>query len=262
MPSRLLEGCRAIVTGASSGIGHAIALQLGQAGAELVVTARRESRLAQLGLEIASLGRKVVTIIGDITDAGLRQKLVDTAQRELGGLDLLVNNAGIGASGPFAAASGERMRKVMEVNFFAPVELTRIAVPLLRQGKQPLVCNIGSVLGHVAIPDASEYCASKFALRGFTESLRAELAAEGIDVLLVSPSTTDTEFFDQAIDNTAGKSVIANRAKMTPDAVAKQALRAIRSGKREVILSNGGKWLVWAGRWFPSLVAGRLARRK
>jgi short-subunit dehydrogenase len=261
MPSRSLEGSRAIVTGASSGIGHAIALQLGQAGAELVVTARRESRLAQLGLEIASLGRKVVTVIGDITDAAHRRKLIDTAQRELGGLDILVNNAGIGAAGPFAAANEERMRKVMEVNFFAAVELTRAALPVLRQGKQPIIVNVGSVLGHVAIPDASEYCASKFALRGFTESLRAELAAEGIDVLLVSPSTTDTEFFEQVIDNPEGKSIADGRAKMTPEAVARLALKAIRGGKREIILSRGGKMLVWAGRWFPSLLAGRLVKR-
>jgi short-subunit dehydrogenase len=112
----------------------------------------------------------------------------------------LVNNAGIGAIGPFAEASPERLRKIMEVNFFAPAELIRSALPLLEAGKRPLIVNVSSVLGHRGIPKKSEYCASKFALHGFSDALRCELAPRGIDVLLVSPSTTATEFFDNVIE--------------------------------------------------------------
>ena len=94
-----------------------------------------------------------------------------------GGLDLLVNNAGIGAQGRFAEADPARLRQIMEVNFFAPAEMTRAALPLLKQGRRPMIVNIGSILGHRGIPGTSEYCASKFAVQGFSESLRAELVA-------------------------------------------------------------------------------------
>src|SRR5205085_10807559 len=109
-----------------------------------------------------------------------------------------INNAGIGAVGPFEDAGEERLRRVMEVDFFAPAELIRGALPLLKGGHHPIIVNIGSVLGHRAVPGKSEYCASKFALHGFSDALRAELAPQGIDVLLVSPSTTVSEFFDVA----------------------------------------------------------------
>src|SRR5204862_1887651 len=120
------------------------------------------------------------------------------AIREFGGLDALVNNAGIGALGRFDQADEARLRQVMEVNFFAPAEFVREALPHLKAGNRPIVVNIGSVLGHRAVPEKSEYCASKFALHGFSDALRAELAPLGIDVLLVSPSTTTSEFFAAA----------------------------------------------------------------
>ena len=184
MPRRKLAGCRAIVTGASSGIGRALAAQLYDSGVELVITARRADRLRELIDEVQVPGRRMIPIDGDITDAELRRSLVQTAADELGGLDIVVNNAGVGAIGPFAEADEQRLRHVMEVNFFAPLELIRIALPELRQGNQPVIVNVGSVLGHCAVPDKSEYCASKFALHGFSDALREELSSQGIDVLL------------------------------------------------------------------------------
>src|SRR5581483_9150141 len=118
------------------------------------------------------------------------------AQRQFGGLDILVNNAGVSAWGPFDQAGEDRLRRIREVNFFALAEMTREALPLVKAGRQPLVVNIASILGHRGIPLQAEYCASKFAVRGLSESLRPELARTGIDLLLVSPGTTDTEFFD------------------------------------------------------------------
>src|SRR4051812_36620675 len=152
---------------------------------------------------------------------------METAREQLGGLDLLVNNAGIGAMGPFAEASPERLRQVMEVNFFAPAELIRLGLPLLQFGRKPLVVNVGSILGQVGIPLCAEYCASKFALRGLSQSLRAELAPVGIDLLLVSPGTTETEFFERAID--ARKLPWSDRRAMAPGKAARQIVRAMRA---------------------------------
>src|SRR4029079_8217356 len=115
--------------------------------------------------------------------------------------DLLINNAGVGALGRFEEAGAERLRRIMEVNFFALVEMARLAIPALQQGRRPLIVNISSILGHRAVPRSSEYCASKFAVQGFSESLRAELTRLKIGVLVVSPGTTATEFFDHAVES-------------------------------------------------------------
>lgn len=259
MACRKIEGLRTIVTGASSGIGREIAIELAKQGAKLIVTARRAERLEDLLTEMRSLKAVAVPITGDIVDASTRQALVATASREFGGLDAVVNNAGIGALGPFADADEDRMRRVMEVNFFAPVELIRLALPLLRDGRRPIVVNVSSVLGHRAVANKSEYCASKFAMHGFSDALRCELAGAGIDVLLVSPSTTSSEFFDHVIDKDDDGSTHAKRA-MAPRVVACKTIRAMRRGKHEIILSGGGKALVWLDRLCPPMMNRILAR--
>ena len=194
---RDLQNSRAIVTGASSGIGRETALELARHGASVVVVARREDRLRQLVEQIAALGRTAEPVVGDITDPQTRQRAIDAAQAKLGGLDILMNNAGVGAMGLFADADPGRVRRVMEVNFFALVEMTRLALPLLKQGVNPIVVNVSSILGHRGVPHSSEYSASKFAVQGFSEAIRAEFTRLGIDVLVVSPGTTETEFFDR-----------------------------------------------------------------
>ncbi len=258
MARRKIEGLRTIVTGATSGIGREIALELARSGAKLVVTGRRQERLDELVTELQALSANAITVAGDVTISETRQNLLDAATREFGGLDVLINNAGIGGIGPFVDADEARLRKIMEVNFFAPVELVRLALPVLRDGNTPLVCNVSSVLGHRAVAKKSEYCASKFATHGFSDALRCELTSEGIDVLLVSPSTTSSEFFDHAID-TAEDSNKALRGAMSPKTVARKTVKAIRKGRHEIILSAGGKALVWLDRLCPPLMNRILA---
>src|SRR4051812_46134020 len=229
MARRSLSAFRVLVTGASSGIGRELVLQLAQQGAHVVALARREERLAALAAEAQSTGGIVHYVASDVTDPASRSRALVLCQEKLGGLDCLVNNAGIGAMGPFAAAKEERLRQIMEVNFFAPAELTRAALPLLRQGNHPLIVNVSSVLGHRAVPFKSEYCASKFALHGFSDALRAELVREKIDVLLVSPSTTTSEFFDHVMGDK--KRPRGRFGAMTPEKVARRIVRAMRAGR-------------------------------
>jgi short-subunit dehydrogenase len=256
---RNLQNGRAIVTGASSGIGHAVAIELARQGAGVVVVARREDRLRPLAQQIAALGRPIEVVVGDITDPATRQRAIDAAQAKLGGLDILVNNAGIGAMGLFEEASPERVRRVMETNFFALVEMTRLALPLLKQGVAPMVVNVSSILGHRGVPYSSEYCASKFAVQGFSESIRTEFARHGIDVLVVSPGTTETEFFDRAIESTAEPKWPKHKP-VTAAQVARQMVRAIRLGKHEIIPYGWGRVLCRLNRLSPGLVDGIMAR--
>jgi short-subunit dehydrogenase len=195
----------------------------------------------------------VVPIVGDITDPPTRQRAVDVAKEKLGGLDILVNNAGVGAMGLFEAIAPENVRRVMEVNYFALVDMTRVALPLLKQGNRPIVVNISSILGHRGVPHNSIYAASKFAVHGFSESIRAEFTRYGIDVLVVSPGTTETEFFDRVIE----KNTEPNWPQHKPipaSKVAQQIVTAIRRGKHEIVPYVWGRVLCWLNRLSPRLV--------
>ena len=251
MPRRSLSNLRVLVTGASSGIGRELVLELARQGSRVVAMARREERLVALEEDAKSRGHSIQVFSGDVTDPRLRLAALEFCQEKLGGLDCLVNTAGIGAIGPFEQASEERLRNIMEVNFFAPVEFTRAALPLLRKGKHPLIVNVSSVLGHRAVPFKSEYCASKFALHGFSDALRAELAGEKMDVLLVSPGTTQSEFFDHVLGDKAKPR--GRFGAMTPAKVARRIAWAMRSGRHEIILPVGGRLLVWLDRLCPPL---------
>jgi short-subunit dehydrogenase len=260
MAKREIQGSRAIVTGASSGIGREIALELARGDAELLVVARREQRLRELADQIHAHGGRVEVVAGDITDPATRQRAVDAAQASFGGLDILVNNAGVGAVGLLEHADPKRLRQIMEVNFFALVEMTRLALPLLKLGTNPIVVNIGSVLGHRGVPFRSEYCASKFAVQGFSESIRAEFSAHKIDVLVVSPGATETEFADSVLEHT-GESSWLDPPPVPAADVARRAVRAIRRGRHEFVPYGWGKLLYWLNRLSPRLIDHFMARQ-
>ncbi len=256
MAKRNLKNKRVMITGASSGIGWHLAKQFALENANIIVCARRKDRLEELANSIQSAGGKCHIVTGDITQVDTRARLLQTCQTELGGLDILINNAGVGAMGRFDEATPERLRQIFEVNFFSAVNLIRESLPMLRAGQTPIIVNMGSVLGHRAVPLKSEYCAAKFAMHGFTDALRAELSQDKIDILLVSPSTTDSEFFDSAIEDRTGKNWKKGNS-MAPDVVAAKTIRAIKKGKHEIILTHGGRFLVWLDRFVPG-IANRL----
>jgi short-subunit dehydrogenase len=259
MARRRLQDKRALVTGASGGIGRAIAIELARAGVDQVLVARRGDKLASVVAEVARLGHRAEAVVGDVTDPDTRRRALDAAREKLGGLDILVNNAGVSAHGRFADADPERLRPIMETNFFAPVELTRQALPLLRAGREPIVVNISSVLGQRGCPHKSEYCASKFALRGFSEALRAEFAPLGIDVLVVTAGPTDTEFFKHLLEE-HGELPWGEGKPVSPERVARATIRAIELGRHEIIPSWRGWLLVTANRFSPRLVDWAMAR--
>jgi short-subunit dehydrogenase len=259
MARRRLQDKRALVTGASGGIGRAIALELARAGVDQVLVARREDRLAAVAEEVSRLGRRAEIVVGDVTDPDTRRRALEMAREKLGGLDILVNNAGVSAHGRFADADPDRLRPIMETNFFAPVELIREALPQLRAGREPIVVNIGSVLGQRGCPHKSEYSASKFALRGFSEALRAEFAPLGIDVLVVTAGPTDTEFFNHLLEE-HGELPWGEGKPVSPEKVARATVRAIERGSHEIIPSWRGWLLATANRFFPRLVDWAMAR--
>jgi short-subunit dehydrogenase len=257
---RNLTGLRILITGASQGIGKALAEAAARRGARVLAAARSEALLTELAQQVRSAGGTIETVTADVTSSADRRGMVEAAQRHFGGLDVLVNNAGVGATGHFAEVSPERLRTIMEVNFFGLTETTRACLPLLRQGQTPALVNISSIAGKRGIPARSEYSASKFAVQGFSEALRAELAKDGIDVLVVCPGLTQTNFSKNMLEQKARLQMDHLRG-MTPEDVARATLRSLERGRNEVCLTLSGRLLVFVSRFFPRL-ADRIARRK
>jgi short-subunit dehydrogenase len=209
---------------------------------------------------ITTRGGTAAVIPADITSAPDRERLVKVACDRLGGLDVLVNNAGVGSFGHFCESSEAILRQVMEVNFFAPAELIRQALPILRNGQQPAIVNIASMCGRRALPAWPEYSASKFALCGLSEALRAEFVRFKIDVLLILPGLTRTEL-DRHLLRNEGRMKIDFAAGMPPEIVAARILRALRKNRPETVLGREARLMLSLNRFWPRLVDRLMARK-
>jgi short-subunit dehydrogenase len=252
--SREIAGLRTIVTGASSGIGRAVATALAAGGAKVAVAARSADKLREIA------GGTMLAVPTDLTVPADRERLVATVVREWGGLDALVNNAGVASWGHFQTSTEDINRRVMELNFFAPVELTRLAIPHLERGRQPVVVNVTSMCGRRGMPAWPEYSASKFALIAMCEAWRAEFVRFGVDVVTVVPGLTRSEFSQHYLRND-GRADIPHDRGMTSEYVAERVVRAIRSNSREVVLGGEAKKIILMNRFFPRWLDRLIARR-
>lgn len=257
---RTIAGSRMLITGASQGIGKALAAAAALRGAKVLAAARSTDLLEELAAEVRKQGGTIVVVQADVTCPVDRQHMADAAVRHFGGLDVLVNNAGIGATGHFFEATAERLRQIFEVNFFGLTETTRILLPLLREGTKPAIVNISSIAAKRGIPGRSEYSASKFAVQGFSEALRAELAKDDIDVLVVCPGLTQTNFSQNMIEQ-KGRVQMDHLRGMSAEEVAAQTLSSIERGTNEIVLTFQGKLLAWVSRFLPRL-ADRIAAKR
>ncbi len=256
--SRIIPGSRILITGASSGIGRALAVRCAHAGARVAVAARSSDRLEALGRELAPA--EILPIAADVTRDDDRRRLLAAVAERFGGLDVLVNNAGVASFGHFTSSNEEILRQIMEVNFFAPAELMRLAVPLLTQGKDPAVVNVASMCGRRGVPAWSEYSASKFALCGLSDALRGEFARFDIDLLLIVPGLTRTDLRQHLLHNTGRMKIEMDRG-LTPDQVAQAILTSLRRGTRETVVGSDARWILRVNRWLPWLVDRLMARK-
>lgn len=258
--ARDLAGKRAILTGASSGIGKALAVELAAAGVKLALASRTAESLESLAAELRAKGGTAVVITCDVTVPADRERLIATAAEQLGGLDLLVNAAGVAGFGHFATATEDLTRRVMEVNFFGPVELTRLAMPHLMKGSHPAIVNVASMCGRRGMPAWPEYSASKFALVAMSEAWRAEFVRFGVDVVTILPGLTRSEFARNLLRND-GKMDIPFGKGMEPAYVAKKIVAAVRANKKEVVLGSEAKWMLRFNRFAPRLLNILIARK-
>ena len=250
---RELAGLRVLVTGASQGIGRAIAFHAAMRVMRVIASARNLELLQQLRDDVRANGQTLEFVQADVATPEGREAMVRAAQETFGGLDVLINNAGIGATGHFAESSPEVLRSIMETNFFGTVETTRAFLPLLREGKTPAVVNVSSILGRRAIPGRSLYSASKFAVEGWSQAIRAELYKDGIDVVVINPGLTQTNFSKNMLEQKA-KIQMDHLRGMTSEQVAEATLRAIEKGKNNLNLTFRGKLLLFFARFAPWVI--------
>ena len=260
MALRELKGRRVLVTGASGGIGRAIAESAARRGARVILSARSADKLDALVGELKSQGGDALAVPADVTLDDDRKRLIESIVAHWGGLDVLINNAGVASFGHFATSSEEVLRTIMEVNFFAPTELMRLAIPVLQKGIQPAIMNVASMCGRRGMPAWPEYSASKFALCGMTEALRGEMSRFDIDVLLVLPGLTKSDLNRHLLRND-GKMDIPFDKGMPPAEVAEGVIAAIERNRTETVLGSEAKRMLLLQKFTPRILDRLIARR-
>jgi short-subunit dehydrogenase len=246
----------ALITGASSGIGAALARELARQGAHVVLLARRADRLAALAREIEASGRRALVVTADVTVDGDVERAVASAQTAFGRLDVVIANAGFGVVGPVARLTLDDYRRQFETNVFGVLRTVQATLGAL-QGSRGRLAIVGSVSGYIATPGSSPYSMSKFAVRALAEALGHELAPTGVSVTLITPGFVESEI--RRVDNAgvlrteAGESVPAWLV-MPAARAARQMVRAIARRRREVVVTGHGKVGVFVQRHAPWLV--------
>jgi short-subunit dehydrogenase len=253
-----------IITGASSGIGKALALEYARAGGRVVLAARRADRLEEVAAEAQSLSPitdATFVVPTDVTDPEAVQALVDRTFAKYGQIDVMINNAGYGQFGRVWELSAKDLRDIFEVNFFGAFFGSKAAAKVMLAQGFGHIFNVSSVIGHVGSPFHGAYSASKFALAGLTEALRVELFGTGIHVTDVCPALTATEFFDHVRDGQPRrKSDFLRKKKRMPAATVARKM-VTRTGRRtpRLVFTAGGRFLMMLSALWPR-VAERLLK--
>jgi short-subunit dehydrogenase len=242
-----------LLTGATGGIGQAIAAELDRAGARLTLVGRNPARLAELQQRLSDRHR---VIAADINDAGQRANLV--SQCEQGGLDIFVNCVGVMDFRLFENQDPAAIESMVLTNLLAPMLLCRALLPVLQRGEQAAIVNIGSIFGSIGHPGFTAYCATKFGLRGFTEALQRELHDSSVRVSYLAPRATRTDLNSAAV--TALNEALGN-ATDAPERVAEELMKLLGARRRQHYMGWPENLFVRLNSLFPGLVHGALARK-
>lgn len=251
-----LQGKTIWLTGASSGIGEALAQALAAHGARLILTARREALLVDVRNRCANAESHIVLPF-DLADVERLDELVQTAIAKAGHIDVLINNAGIGQRATVLETTMTVGRQIMEINYFSIVALTRALLPHLLTRPEAMVVGIASLMGKFATPRRSAYCASKHALIGFMDALRAEMHDTVVKVLVVCPGWIRTPFSVSALKGDGqqqGSMDNAQKKGIPAETCAAAIIKAMHQNKAEIIVGGKERHGAWLKRFFPGLL--------
>jgi short-subunit dehydrogenase len=247
-----------LLTGATGGIGLQTAALLATRGANLLLTARDEKRLNRLRDTLREFGSRVETVAADVATAEGRQRLVAAAHAFPGGMDVLINNAGVNRFDRLDRQSDRDLEAVITTNLLAPMLLTQKLLPLLRQREKAIVLNVGSIVGSIGMPGQVAYCSSKFGMHGFSEALRRELQGSSVKVVYVAPRATDTDMNDPLM-----REVNELTGARTDDStvVARHIVRAITDTTHERFIGWPERLFVKLNALLPGLVDRSLQKQ-
>jgi short-subunit dehydrogenase len=242
------------VTGGSDGIGKALVEQLLSLGCKVATCARNGDKLYDL--QIMHPGQPLHTVVADVSHENDCRQFIESTIEVYGGIDIIINNAGVSMRGLFNETKVETFQHLMNVNFWGALYCTKHALPsiLTRRGD---IVGISSIAGYRGLPGRSGYSASKYALQGWLEALRTELLHSGVNVIWVCPGFTASNIRQSALNpdaQTIGETTMNEGKMMTPDECAIHILRAISKRKRTLVLTLQGKIAVWGNRFFGALM--------
>lgn len=245
-----------IITGASSGIGKALALEYATRGAHVVMAARNEERLHQAAEEVSASGVKVFAVVTDVSVEADCKNLISKSIEEFSGIDVLINNAGISMRALFADTDLDVIRQLMGINFWGTVYCTKYALPHLLETKGSVV-GISSIAGYKGLPGRTGYSASKFAMHGFLETLRIENMKKGLHVLIACPGFTASNIRNTALNEKGmvqGESPRDEGKMMSAEEVARHIANAIAKRKDRLTLTFQGRLTVILNKFFPKFM--------
>jgi uncharacterized protein len=256
------KGKWALVTGASAGIGVALARELARCGAKLILTARRQDRLEALAAELTAQGTEVRIVPADLTDRTAPQAIYDATAGAGLNVEILINNAGLGHYGEFHSLQLAQELTQVRVNCEAVVHLTRLFLPTMVERRRGWVMVVSSVASFQPVPFLTTYAATKGFDRYFALALAEEVAPSGVMVSALCPGPTESEFFAVSrVDQDPGALAMGNRFRQSAEEVARAGLEGLANGKRTVIPYFGGKMTALAVRFLPSsLITAFVAR--
>lgn len=244
-----------IITGASSGIGKSLAIECAGRGAKLVLAARRLDRLTELEKELPQT--EILSVQTDVSNENDCKDLIDQAITKFGRIDILINNAGISMRALFTDLDLSVIKKLMDVNFWGTVYCTKYAMPHLLKTKGSVV-GVISIAGYIGLPGRTAYSASKYAIRGFLDSLRTENLKTGLHVLVAAPGFTASEVRQVALTadgSQQGETPRDESKMMSAEECARLIANAIEKRKRELIMTfKEGKLTVFLGKFLPKLL--------
>lgn len=244
-----------IITGASSGIGKALAFSFGNEGAKIVITGRKEAPLLEVSNELSRLGIDNLAIISDVSIENDNVEMVKKTIEKYGKIDILINNAGISMRAMFEDCDVNVIKTLMDINFYGTVYATKYALPYIKATKGSIV-GVSSIAGYRGLPVRSGYSASKFAMNGFLEALRTELLHTGVHVLTACPGFTASNIRVASLGadgNSKGDSMRDEGNMMSSEEVANKILKAVKNRDRDMILTLQGKAIVLINKLFPKL---------
>jgi short-subunit dehydrogenase len=249
-----------VLTGAASGIGAALAHTLASKGAHLALIDRDRPALDQITESIRRMGLPVRSYVADLSDPAAIPNLPKAILADLGPASVLINNAGITLTGNFEQATAEQFDRVMAINFHAPVSLVRAFLPQLRSAGSAQIVNLSSLFGIIGVPGQVAYCASKFALRGFSEALRAELLTTGIGVSVVHPGGIRTQILASADSGArmepqeaAARKASGQRfLRMEPRQAAERIVKGIERRENRILVGADARLLDLLQRLLPA----------